>query len=69
MSQLYDPDLTQWLQLSGEYIAGVRPVDERADWVLFLLAEIKAQLPQEEYVELLGELATTIRSNLDKLNG
>ena len=68
MSKLYDPDLTQWLQLSGEYIATIRPADERVDWVLFLLAEIKVQLPPEEYVELLGELATAVRSNLDELN-
>lgn len=26
--KLYDQNLTQWLQLSGEYIGRVRPADE-----------------------------------------
>jgi hypothetical protein len=69
MSNLYDPDLTQWLQLSGEYIARVRPAEERTDWIRFLLAEIKAQLPPEEYCDLLRKLDASIRSDLDQAKG
>ena len=47
MANLYDPDLTQWLQLSGEYIANVRPAEERSQWVMFLLDEVKAFLSAE----------------------
>ena len=64
MSQLYDPDLTQWLQLSGEYIAKVRPAEERVDWVMFLLAEIKALLSADEYATLLNELQSAIDADL-----
>ena len=62
MSNLYDPDLTQWLQRSGEYIGNVRPADERADWLFFLLDEIKAFLTPSEYTELLEKLQAGIKS-------
>lgn len=56
MTQLYDPDLTQWLQHSGEFIGRVRPADERAEWILFLVDEVKAFLTPEDYARLLDEL-------------
>jgi hypothetical protein len=56
MTQLYDPDLTQWLQHSGEFIGRLRPADERAEWILFLVDEVKAFLAPEDYARLLEEL-------------
>ena len=58
MTQLYDPDLTQWLQHSGEYIGRLRPADERADWILFLVDEVKAAMSgaPEDYARLLDEV-------------
>lgn len=49
MANLYDPELTQWLQLSGEYIGHVRPADERVGWILFLFEQIKPFMAAEEY--------------------
>lgn len=60
MTQLYDPDLIQWLQNSGEYIGRIRPADERAAWILLLIDEVRAFLTPEEYTELLDELARAI---------
>lgn len=65
MTQLYDPDLTQWLQLSGEYIGHVRPAEERAGWILFLLDEVKAFLTPDEFDILLHELQSNIAARLD----
>ncbi len=62
MSTLYDPDLTQWLQLSGEYIARIRPAAERADWVLFLFEQIKPFLSEAEYQELLAQVQQAIEA-------
>ena len=56
MTQLYDPDLTQWLQHSGEYIGRLRPAEERAEWILFLVDEVKAFLAPEDYARLLDEV-------------
>ena len=60
MSRLYDPDLTRWLQLSGETIGRIRPAEERVGWVLFLSDEMKAFLTPEEYADLLDELQNEI---------
>ncbi|HQY91976.1 hypothetical protein [Caldilinea sp.] len=60
MSTLYDPDLTQWLQLSGEYIGRVRPADERVDWIVFLFEQIKPFISQEEYQKLLAEMQAAL---------
>jgi len=60
MTRLYDPDLTKWLQLSGETIGRIRPAEERVGWVLFLLDEMKAFLTPEEYADLLDELQNEI---------
>ncbi len=65
MTQLYDPDLTQWLQHSGEYIGRLRPAEERADWILFLVDEVKAFLAPEEFAGLLAELQAGIATRQD----
>ncbi len=64
MSELYDPNLVQWLQLSGEHIVKLRPMEERAQWVEFLIKEIEAMLPAEETTTLLGELQGAIDHRL-----
>ena len=68
MSHLYHHDLTQWLQMSGEYISNIRPAEERAGWVAFLLDEIKAFIPPEEYVKMLTEIQTGLQQRLDEAN-
>jgi|GEM_PF-1852821 len=67
-SELYDPDLTQWLQLSGEYIGRVRPAAERVDWMLFLCEQIKPFLPPEEYRQFLGEVQQALDTHLQSLD-
>ncbi|MBE2240435.1 MAG: hypothetical protein IAE81_21790 [Caldilineaceae bacterium] len=62
MSTLYDPDLTQWLQLSGEYIGRVRPANERVDWIMFLFEQIKPFISQEEYQKLLAEVRAALET-------
>ena len=62
MSTLYDPDLTQWLQLSGEYIGRVRPANERVDWLLFLFEQIKPFLSEAEYQELLAQVQQALQA-------
>ena len=62
MSALYDPDLTQWLQLSGEYIGHVRPANERVDWLLFLFEQIKPFLSEAEYQELLAQVQQALHA-------
>jgi hypothetical protein len=58
--KLYDQNLTQWLQLSGEYIGRVRPADERIAWMEFLLDEIRPFVPPAEYATFLAELQQAI---------
>jgi hypothetical protein len=58
--KLYDQNLTQWLQLSGEYIGRVRPSDERVAWMEFLLDEIRQFVPPAEYAGFLEELQAAI---------
>ncbi len=60
MANLYDPDLTQWLQLSGEYIGHVRPAGERSAWVMFLFEQIKPFLSAEEYQALVSEVGQAL---------
>jgi hypothetical protein len=60
VESLYDENLTQWLQLSGEYIARVRPPEERVPWVLFLLQEVRPFVPPEEYSAFLRQLQQEI---------
>lgn len=57
---LYDPDLTQWLQLAGEYIGHVRPADERVGWVMFLFDQVKPFMPEGEYREFVAAVAQAL---------
>jgi hypothetical protein len=61
---LYDQNLTQWLQMSGEYIGRVRPSDERVAWLLFLLDEIRQFVPPAEYNTFVSELQQAIGERL-----
>jgi hypothetical protein len=65
---LYDQNLVQWLQLSGEYIIGNRPLQERTDWVLFLLDQMKPFLSEVEYRDLLIQLNQAISQRLTELS-
>ncbi|HHY57996.1 MAG TPA: hypothetical protein GYA08_21475 [Chloroflexi bacterium] len=62
MSNLYDPDLTQWLQLSGEYIGRVRPAAERVEWILFFFEQIKPFVSAEEYRALLDAVQAALQA-------
>lgn len=64
MAELYDQNLVQWLQLSGEYIGRVRPADERTAWVMFLLEQVEPFVSQEEFATLLTEVQTSIQDRL-----
>lgn len=66
MSELYDPNLVQWLQLSGEHIVKLRPLEERAQWVEFLIKEIEAMLPADEATAVLVELQGDITYRLQQ---
>jgi len=65
----YDSDLIQTLQLSGEYIGRSNQPEQRADWVLFLIDEIKSLLPEDEYVTLLNQLNSKVAALNDETSG
>ena len=67
MTQQYDNQLIQWLQLSGEYIGGRHAADDRAGWILFLLEQVKPFVTAEEYTALLNELQQRITAELAKV--
>lgn len=58
---LYDHTLTEMLQTASELIV-IKPKEEQAQWVLFLLGEIKALLPKQGY----QELAAAVQEDLAK---
>lgn len=64
MKDLYDTNLVQWLQLSGEYMVEMRPVEERGLWVQFFLREIEAHVPAEEIAALLAEVRSVLNHRL-----
>lgn len=64
MTQQYDNQLIQWLQLSGEYIGGRHDAEDRAGWIMFLLEQVKPFVPQEEYNALLNDVQQRIASEL-----
>lgn len=66
MNELYDPNLVQWLQWSGEHIVKLRPMEERARWVEFLIKEIEAMLPADEATAVLVELQGDINYRLQQ---
>ncbi len=57
----YEPDLIQWLQLSGEVIGNMDDHPQlRADWILFLVDEVKGFVSAEEYQAILEKLTTDV---------
>lgn len=62
----YEPDLIQWLQLSGEYIGRMDDhSDMRADWILFLVDEVKGFISVEENQAMLAQLLDGVKAQLD----
>lgn len=62
--ELYDTNLVQWLQLSGEHIVQIRPANERVLWVEFLIKEVESLLSPEDANALLAELRAVINHRL-----
>lgn len=63
----YEPDLIQWLQLSGEYIGRMDDKPQtRPDWILFLVDEVKGFISPEEYEALLERLLSSVTSLIDE---
>lgn len=57
----YEPDLIQWLQLSGEVIGNMDDHPQlRADWILFLVDEVKGFVSAEEYQAILEKLSSNV---------
>jgi hypothetical protein len=57
----YEPDLIQWLQLSGEVIGNMDDHPQlRADWVLFLVDEVKGFVSAGEYEGILEKLSIEV---------
>jgi hypothetical protein len=57
----YDSDLIQLLQLSGEYIGRLDDHSrQRADWILFLVDEIKGFISADEYAAMLAQLTSSL---------
>ena len=69
MAELYDQNLVQWLQFSGEYIGRVRPADERTAWIMFLLDQVQPFLTAKEYSALLSEVQASIQDRLALSSG
>ncbi len=61
----YDSDLIQTLQLAGEYIGSSDQTETRADWVLFLIDEIKGSVSEEEYAAMVEELYSKVTALQD----
>ena len=63
----YEKDLVQWLQLSGEYIGRMDDhPDNRPDWILFLVDEVKGFISADEYAALLAQLSSAVSALSDK---
>ena len=63
----YEADLIQWLQLSGEYIGRMDDHSEtRADWILFLVDEVKGFITAAEYAAMLEQLDSSVTDLLAK---
>jgi hypothetical protein len=63
----YEKDLVQWLQLSGEYIGRMDDhPQKRADWILFLLDEVKGFISADEYSAMLEQLSSAVADLHDK---
>lgn len=57
----YEPDLIQLLQLSGETIGRMDDhSDARADWILFLVDEVKGFISADQYTAMLEQLSSAV---------
>jgi hypothetical protein len=48
----YDPTITEMLQTATELIA-LKPAQEQAQWLFFMLGEMKSMLSPQRYQDLL----------------
>lgn len=53
----YDNDLIQTLQLSGEYIGRSDHPEYLATWVLFLIDEVRSQVDEAEFKNMMRSLS------------
>lgn len=65
-TKLYDPTITETLQTVAELIA-LKPKDEWASWILFLLNEMQAMTPAQGYAGLLAQLQEELARQLAEL--
>ncbi len=62
----YDAKITETLQTVAELIV-LKPKSEWTPWLLFLLNELQAILPSQDYADLLAQLEEAIASQLAEL--
>ena len=63
----YEKDLIQWLQLSGEYIGRMDDHPEtRAEWILFLVDEVKGFISAAQYAAMLEQLSSAVSALSDE---
>ena len=55
MSELYDVEVTPLLQNAGEYIGRGVPAEQRVDWMMFLIDQIKPFLTEAEFAAFVHE--------------
>lgn len=65
-NQPYDHTLTEMLQTAAELIT-LKPKDEWASWVQFLLSELQSITPAQSYVDLLAQVQEAIAGQLAEL--
>lgn len=65
-TNLYDPTITETLQTVAELIA-LKPKDQWAAWILFLLEELQGVMPAQGYASLLAQLQEEVARQLAEL--
>lgn len=64
--QPYDHTITEMLQTAAELIT-LKPQDQWASWVMFLLSELQSITPAQSYADLLTQLEGTVAGQLAEL--
>ena len=64
--QPYDHTITEMLQTAAELIT-LKPQDQWAPWVMFLLSELQSITPVQSYVDLLTQLEGAVAGQLAEL--
>ena len=64
----YDNDLIQTLQLSGEYIGRSDHPEKYAQWVLFLIDEVKGFISDDEYKAMVNQLSVNLEALKNEVN-